>query len=130
MSKVDAAEQRKVEFLRLAGEAYDRMLKEDQEGLVTFTHLEDRALEVGRKLEGWLLKQSLAQKAQAGGVGATPRCPKCGKALAEADRDSGERDVQTRAGPVVFQRPQYSCPSCRKVFSPSGRSVGTERRRV
>ena len=124
MSKVDAGEQHRAEFLRLAGAAYDQMLKEDQEGLVTFTQLEDRALEVGQKLEAWLLKQSLRQKAQAGGVGATPRCPKCGKVLLEASSESGEREVQTRAGPVVFQRLQYSCPSCRKVFSPLDAALG------
>ena len=114
----DAGEaNRKAEFLRRAAEAYDRMLKEDQEQMITFEQMEDRALEVGGQLERWLLEQSLA--GAAGRKATQPaRCPQCGKALNLSPPE--ERCVQGRVGPVPLKRPIGYCASCRKSFSPAG----------
>ena len=124
----DAGEaNRKAEFLRRAAEAYDRMLKEDQEQMITFEQMEDRALEVGGQLERWLLEQSLAGAAAR--KAAQPACcPKCGKPLNLSPPE--ERRVEGRVGPVPLQRPVGFCASCRKSFSPAGRTTETERRRL
>jgi len=112
----------KAEFLRQAAEAYDRMMKEDQEQMITFEQMEDRALEVGGQLERWLLEQSLA--AAAGHQAAQPACcPKCGKPLNMSPPE--ERRVQGRVGPVPLKRPVGFCASCRKSFSPTGRTTET-----
>jgi hypothetical protein len=125
MSGGSRSGQGKAEFLRRAAEAYERMVEEDQEQLVTFTDVEDRVLEVGRKLGRFLQEEALARKA-ARGVGAV-RCPKCGREEVELRRAGEQREVEGRAGPVAFRRATYCCPSCRKVFSPSRRQAGTGR---
>jgi uncharacterized protein with PIN domain len=99
------------------------MMVEDQEQMITFTQLEDRALEVGGKLQRLLLEERLSQGARAVQVGTEVRCPKCQKVVGESNKQVEERRVEGRAGPVLFRRGQYHCPSCRKVFSPSGREV-------
>jgi len=38
-------------FMQRAAEMYDRMTLHDREQLITFTQIEDRALELGRQLE-------------------------------------------------------------------------------
>jgi hypothetical protein len=40
----------RAEFMREAGAAFDRMMKEDQEQMITFDQMEDRALEAFRNL--------------------------------------------------------------------------------
>jgi len=126
-AKEETRESGKAEFLRRAAEAYDRMMKEDQEQMITFEQMEDRALEVGGKLERWLLEQSLGDTVERK---ATQRagCPKCGKPL-----DVGppaERCVQARVGQVSLARPVGYCASCRKHFSPCRRTTEAERRRL
>jgi uncharacterized protein with PIN domain len=120
MAQDAGQDSRKAEFLRRAAGAYDRMMKEDQEQMITFEQMEDRALEVGGKLEHWLLEQRLA--------GAVKRkaaqqasCPKCGRPLDMGPPE--ERAVQGRVGKVLLDRPIGYCPSCRKGFSPCGRAT-------
>jgi len=125
MSATGAVTKGKAEFLRRASEGYDRMMAEDQEQMITFTQLEDRVLEVGGQLQQWLLEESLNQRARGVEAGKEVRCPKCQKAVGASEKKSQERRVEGRAGPVVFRRGQYHCPSCRKVFSPSGPEAAT-----
>ena len=117
----------KATFLQRAAEAYDRMLQEDQEQMITFDQMEDRALEVGGKLECWLVEQSLA--------GAASRkdrqpgcCPQCHKVLNLGPPE--ERSVLGRVGEVKLSRAKGYCASCRRFFSPGGHATETERRRL
>ena len=111
-------EEQKAEFLRQAEEAYDRMMKEDQEQMITFEQMEDRALEVGGKLERWLMEQRLAFAARRKG-GETGCCPRCHKPVTLSPPE--ERQVTGRVGEVKLARARGYCPSCRKAFSPSRR---------
>jgi hypothetical protein len=108
----------RAEFLRQAGEAFDRMMVEDQEQMITFEQLEDRALQVGGKLERWLMEQSLAEKARKKDNAAAPCCPKGHKLLQSASVK--ERQVRARMGPVTVRRVEAYCPVCRKAFFPGG----------
>ena len=110
----------KAEFLRRAAEAYDRMMKEDQEQMITFEQMEDRVLEVGGKLERWLLEQSCAG-AVARKAAQQACCPKCDTPLNMSPPE--ERRVRGRVGDVPIKRPIGFCPSCRKGFSPRGRAT-------
>jgi uncharacterized protein with PIN domain len=105
----------RAEFLRRAAEAYDRMLKQDQEQMITFEQMEDRALEVGGKLECWLLERSLATTAERN-EGQPACCPQCRKPLEMKPPE--ERRVLARMGEVGLRRTQGYCASCRKSFSP------------
>lgn len=118
-------ESRKAEFLRRAGEAYERTLKEDQEQMITFTQLEDRVIEVGTKLEQWLLEECLKEPGR--NAEEAVCCPKCRKPVPRPREEEEARKILARFGPVEFERMRYVCPSCRKVFSPSGYPAATGR---
>lgn len=116
-------ESRKAEFLRQAAEAFERMMKEEQEQMITFEQMEDRALEVGAKLECWLLEQSLADAASR--KDSQPGCcPKCRKPLEMSPPE--ERSVLGRVGKVKLKRAKGYCASCRKSFSPGGHAIETK----
>ena len=122
-TKDNVVESGKLEFLRRAAEAYERMMKEDQEQMITFDQMDERALEVGRELERWLLERRLEEAVKRKATKPVA-CPKCGKAL-----DLGpprERRVQGQVGQVSFGRPVTYCASCRKHFSPCGRATAAE----
>jgi hypothetical protein len=119
---VEEHEARKAEFMREAGAAFDRMMKEDQEQMITFDQMEDRALEVGGKLERWLMKRCLAEAARRKGAQAPSCCPQCHQPLQFAGTPK-ERRLQGRTGEVSFPRAEGYCPSCRKAFFPSGCDV-------
>lgn len=54
---------------------------------------------------------------QAGGVGRTARCPRCGERCpSEGWRP---RTVNTVCGPLSVERPWYHCPGCRHGWSPT-----------
>jgi len=110
----------KAEFLQRAAAAYDRMMKEDQEQMITFEQMEDRVLEVGGRLQRWLLEQSLAG-AVARKAAQQVCCPECGTPLNMGAPE--ERCVLGRVGKVPINRPIGFCLSCRKAFSPCGQST-------
>jgi uncharacterized protein with PIN domain len=122
-----SADIRKAVFLRLAEEAYERMVKEDQEQMITFDQMEDRALEVGGKLECWLLEHRLelaaTRKAQEPAC-----CPTCRKPLRMSAPE--ERLVLARTGEVKIRRAEGYCASCRRSFSPGRRTIEAGRRRL
>ena len=125
MAQDGARQSGKAEFLQRAAEAYDRMTKEDQEQMITFEQMEDRVLEVGGRLERWLLEQSLAG-AVARKAAQQACCPKCHTPLNMSPPE--ERCVRGRVGAVSLERPIGLCPSCRKGFSPCGRPTEAQRR--
>ena len=110
-------EAEKAEFLREAAAAFDRTMKEDQEQVVTFDQMEDRALEVGTRLEVWLMEKLLAEAARKKAAQAPPCCPRCQKPL-RMTAVPKKRRLRGRTGDVSFQRLEGYCPSCRKAFFP------------
>jgi hypothetical protein len=117
---------RRAEFLKEAAAAFDRMMKEDQEQMITFDQMEDRALEVGGKLERWLMERCLAESARRKTTGATACCPHCRKPQ-PFTAALKKRLLRGRTGTVFFERQECYCPSCRKAFFPAGHSVETGR---
>lgn len=116
----------KAEFLKEAAEAFDRMMKEDQEQMITFDQMEDRAIEVGTKLEVWLMERLLAESARKKAAQAPPCCPKCQKQLSMKATPK-KRRLRGRIGGIAFTREEGYCPSCRKAFFPSGPESETRR---
>jgi uncharacterized protein with PIN domain len=118
-------EQRRSEFLAMAGQAYDAMFDADQqEQLITLTQREDRVLGKGGQLLSWLLEQHLqadplANPAEAEAI----RCPKCRRigVRDKKEKEAVPRRLVTRAGEEHFVRWKYRCPFCRTVFFPLGR---------
>jgi uncharacterized protein with PIN domain len=115
-TEVDAG---RSEFMRQAAAAYDRMMKEDQEQMITFDQMEDRALEVGGKLERWLIETLLTETAKKRANQAPSCCSRCKKPL-EMSKTLKKRRLRGRTGEISFARDEGYCPSCRKAFFLSG----------
>ena len=116
----------RAEFLHEAAAAFDRMMIEDQEQVVTFDQMEDRALEVGTRLEVWLMEKLLAEAARRKAAQAQPCCGRCQKPL-QMTVVPKKRRLRGRTGEVSFERLEGYCPSCRKAFFPSGPESETGR---
>ena len=116
----------KAEFLHEAAAAFDRMMKEDQEQVVTFDQMEDRALEVGSKLEVWLMEKLLAESARKKAAQAQPCCARCQKPL-HMTTTLKKRMLRGLTCEVSFERQEVYCPCCRKAFFPSGPESKTGR---
>jgi hypothetical protein len=114
-------EAKRAEFQREAGEAFDRMMRADQEQMITFDQMEDRALEVGGKLQCWLMEKRLADAEKQKATGPAACCPQCRKPLPLGPTPKA-RSLRGRTGMISFQRHEGYCPSCRKAFFPSGPS--------
>jgi uncharacterized protein with PIN domain len=112
--------------LKEAGAAFDRMMKEDQEQMITFDQMEDRALEVGGKLERWLMERCLEEAARQRFAATSVCCPHCHKSL-PFKGSAKKRSLRGRTGTVSFERKECYCPSCRKAFFPSGCNTETGR---
>lgn len=118
----DERERLRAEFLRQASEGFDWMFDpKRQEDMRTFTQREDRAMDIGTELARWALEHHVGEDAQAkpssaaGGV-----CPQCGGMSPGAHEAAREaREVESRAGEVVLERPGGYCPHCRRRFFPS-----------
>ena len=115
----------KAEFLKQAAKAFDRMMSEDQEQMITFDQMEDRALEVGSKLERFLMHRRLSEAANRRNKSAAC-CSQCGKPLSMVPTLK-VRGIRGRTGAISFQRQEGYCPSCRKAFFPSGPGLATGR---
>lgn len=118
---------RRAAFMKKAGQMFDRMFGEDeQHQLVTFTQREDRALELGEKLQTALLDEHLATDPLARpSAGSGVCCPDC-RRPAERREAAEERELQARTGKVRWKRDLYYCRHCRRSFSPSGRIARVE----
>ena len=112
---------RRQDFLEEAAKAFDQMLGPDgQNGLVTFEEREDRACDLGDALTRRLLEEHLAAD---GAIDPDEQvlCPICGGPVVCQSPEEVElqpRRVQTRRGPVDFERAARQCESCRRVFFP------------
>jgi hypothetical protein len=114
---------RRQEFVEEAGRAFDQMLGSDgQNGLVTFEEREERACELGDGLTRRLLEEHLAADELAD-PGVAVDCPICGRPVpceTPEEVEMDKRRVQTRRGPVDFERAARRCKPCRRVFFPRG----------
>lgn len=106
-----------------AAQAFDQMLGSDgQNGLVTFAQREERACELGDALTRRLLEEHLAADDLADPHGQVD-CPICGRPVPCEEPEQVElerRQVQTRRGPMDYERAARRCKPCRRVFFPLG----------
>jgi len=112
------AEDRWLEEARAAYERYFAPKSRSDAG-ETFMDLEEAAVVEGRELTRRLMGDKLTEKF-AREDPAEADCPRCGRHCERSAEGPEQRTIQTRAGPVTFRRHGYFCPSCRKVFFPSG----------
>ena len=110
----------RAEFLRVAGEKFDRMFDpEHQPGLRTFKQREDRAVEGGDALSRMMLETHV-QRDEMGQPLEIHECTQCGRptfSREEGERPPG-RELVTRRGAVHFARPERTCVVCRRALFP------------
>lgn len=114
---------RRQEFAQEAASAFDQMLGADgHNGLVSFAEREERACELGDALTRRLLEEHLAAD-DAADPDEQVDCPICGRPVPCEEPQKVElekRQVQTRRGPVEYERAARRCKPCRRVFFPRG----------
>jgi len=84
-----------------------------------FDQIEQASFAAGMTYARRHLEEELRKLSEEDCQGPQP-CPRCKRLCEPRDKESEEREILTRAGPVRFRRRGYNCPSCRKVFFPSG----------
>jgi hypothetical protein len=109
----------RLEFLRVAGEKFDRMFDpEHQPGLRTFKQREDRAVEGGDALSRLMLEahvqhDELAQPLE------IHDCSQCGRPTTGVEEEHPpDRELVTRRGAVHFARSERTCVVCRRALFP------------
>ena len=109
-------------WLEEARRTYDQIFgAKAPKDLLTFRQIEAYAVAQGERLTRWLLERMLIED------GAHPEtwpCPHCGKPASAKEEGPEPREIIAKPGSVGFARQGYFCPSCRKVFFPSGPKVG------
>jgi hypothetical protein len=111
----------KAEFMAEVSAAFDRMMVEDPEQMLTFSQIERRGVELSREFGARLIQRRLKELDEAACV----CCPRC---KGEAQRCSDKRErrrLKSLSGPVEFERRKYRCARCRIRFFPHGRGTGT-----
>lgn len=114
--------EKKERWLEEAKAAYERYFapKSRSDAPETWMELEEAAVTEGTQLICRLMGDKLTEKFAREDPAEAP-CPWCGRQHCKRKTEGPEeRTIQTRAGPVTFLRHGYFCPSCRKVFFPSG----------
>ena len=119
----ESLDQKRAEFLALAGTAFERMFGSDgQNGLVTFAQREERACEVSDELARWLMAEHVGED-PAGEAGVERRCPICGGPVRYPSAEQARQEVRellTRRGKIEYRRAAARCPRCRRIFFPAG----------
>lgn len=103
------------DFLREAGELYDRMISRAG-GTDVFDDIEEQGEAAGRKLVLKMLQDRLAAELKA--QSAEVLCEKCGRPMRLTKQS--ERNLQSASGTVRYERPHAICDRCETSFSPYG----------
>jgi uncharacterized protein with PIN domain len=119
----ESLDQKRAEFLALAGTAFERMFGSDgQNGLVTFAQREERACEVSDELARWLMAEHVGED-PAGEAGVERSCPICAGPVRYPSAEQARQEVRelmTRRGKIEYRRAAARCPRCRRIFFPAG----------
>jgi hypothetical protein len=119
----DPREDLRRRWLAHAAAAFDLMFHPDhQPDLVTFDQREARACELGRDLTAWLIQQHANADDQArpmeGQPIPRPECGRPARRLTAAQGPPPSRRLTSLTGEVELRRDQWTCTTCRVVFSP------------
>jgi len=113
----------KQQWLEEAERAYEEFFaRKSKSGkrLGTFRELEGWAVVAGDRLGRWLLERKISSESTEAEREKEHDCPYCGKPARPREEGPERREVYAKPGSVCFEREGFYCPSCRKVFFPSG----------
>jgi len=89
---------------------------------MTFTELEEAAVEVGDEVSRTLIESRVRTRARSDYEPQAEDCPECGGILREGPHRT--RKLVTTRGQVSWTETTQRCPRCRRAFSPSRSSDG------
>ncbi len=109
------------EWMKEARAAYERRFgeldRQPHRGL--FDRIEQASIAAGMEYARLRAQAELGKACEEECSGPQP-CPRCQKLCNARSQDAQGREVRTRAGPLEVKRRSFWCPSCRRVFFPSG----------
>jgi hypothetical protein len=111
-------EQRKARLMARLEKAVDELLAwDDEHQRPTLTQIEDIVLklrkEVGEEMASELLAEAEGKTPVPG-----PACPKCGREM--RFKGEFEKQIESRAGGIDYERGYYTCPACEEGLFPPG----------
>jgi hypothetical protein len=111
-------EQKKAELMTRLEKAVDELLDwEEQTQRPNLTQIEDIVLklrkQVGEEMADEILTELGGQTPVPG-----PACPKCGREMRYKGRHG--KQLESRAGPMEYERGYYACPDCDEGLFPPG----------
>ena len=122
----------KEDWLREAEEAYEKIFGQrdkigERHRPLTFSEIEEAAVQEGNKLTRWLLEGKISTESEKSGCHGEPcPCPHCGRPAKQKREEPDTREVHARPGAVSFDRHEYYCCVCRRSFFPSGRPAESQ----
>lgn len=111
-------EQRKARLMARLGKAVDELLEwDDEHARPTLTQIEDIVLKLRKEVGGDMAAEILAEVEGKTPVPG-PACPKCGREM--RFKGEFEKQIESRAGGMEYERGYYACPICDEGFFPPG----------
>ena len=108
-------------WLEEARRSFERAFaKKDSEGPMTFSQIEELAVQEGQRVARFLLEKKLESEAAKHSQAEEASCPTCGKPAERKQEDRERREIIARPGAVGIERRAYYCTRCRKTFFPGG----------
>ncbi len=102
---------------QFARELSEEMFPEGLPEGMTFTELEEAAVEVGDEVSRTLIEGRVKARARSDTDREPRACPECGGPLRDGPRR--DRKLTTTRGLVTWTEATQHCPRCRRAFSPS-----------
>ena len=109
------------DWIEEAKRSFDQFFGEDPRGgQVTFRQIEAAAVQEGDRVARWFLEKRLETERAECDSSVGCACPICGNSARPKEGGPEPREIVTKPGRISFERLGFYCPSCRKVFFPSG----------
>lgn len=127
MAGMMSREEGRAELLGFARKLAEKYLPEDESQPVKdgkFWEWEELADEFEREMIGRFL-EVMAQVSETAELAHPGACPHCHSPQVRWLDPGGQRERQSKHGPVVLPRQRAQCRSCGRSFSPSGPGVGS-----
>ena len=114
----ETREERKAHLMERLEKAVDELLNwEEKHPRPTLRQLEDIILELREQI-GEEMADEVLERMEGRTPVPGPACPKCGKEMRY--KGEHEKQVESRAGKMEYERGYYACPECEAGLFPPG----------
>lgn len=111
-------EEKKAKLMARLEKAVDELMEwEEEHKRPTLTQIEDIVLKLRKEMGEEMAEEILAEVEGKTPVPG-PACPKCGREM--RFKGEYEKQIESRAGEMEYERGYYACPECDGGFFPPG----------